>query len=95
METIMEEQCGEQEQTVVQPVMNVISIPRPPPKQGRSDGVKKRLHHSVLTTPSIADIFCKLPSKKRKMSSLVDEGWMDDGDQVVLDGYDDFLKRPR
>ena len=86
---------GSKSKVAVEPVINVINISRPPPNQGTRNDVKKRLHHPVLTTPSIAHIFCKLPNKKRKMSSLVDEGWMDEGDQDVMDGYDEFLKRPR
>ena len=79
-----EEDCGEAEL-----VSNVINLPRPPPKTGGSRCLK-RSKDTIFPTPSVADIFCKLP-RERKMED-VSSLWEGD-DQVVLEGYDEFLSK--
>ena len=87
MESVSEEPGEEQELREVQLFSNVIDLPHPPPKTRRSRCLK-RYQDTVLTTPSVADIFCKLPRKRKvEDSSSLWEG----DDQVVLEGYEEFL----
>ena len=86
MDNIVEEPVGELDHKEDIPVNNVIISPRPPPITRRSNSRGYTL--TQLTTPSVADIFCKLPRKRRMEddSSL----WCGD-DSIVVEGYEEYL----